>query len=61
MMMNSCLEFYILEFSEPLQRYLQNNLLTCHLPGQFSLSWQILLHWAAATLFGQAEIQNEKF
>ena len=30
-------------------------------PGQFSLSWQIFLHWAAATLKGHVELQNEFF
>jgi hypothetical protein len=29
-----------------------------NLPGQFSLSGQIFLHWAAATLKGLCEIQN---
>ena len=32
-----------------------------NLPGQFSLSGQILLHWAAATLKGLVEFQNKKF
>jgi hypothetical protein len=27
-------------------------------PGQFSLSGQIFLHWAAATLKGLVELQN---
>ena len=30
-----------------------------NLPGQFSLSGQIFLHWAAATLKGLDEFQNE--
>jgi hypothetical protein len=30
------------------------------LPGQFSLSGQIILHWAAATLKGLGEFQNKK-
>ena len=30
------------------------------LPGQFSLSRQFFLHWAAATLKGLVEFQNEK-
>ena len=32
-----------------------------NLPGQFSLSGQIFLHWAAATLKGLVEFQNKKF
>ena len=31
-----------------------------NLPGQFCLSWQIFLHWAAATLKGLGEFQNKK-
>ena len=31
------------------------------LPGQFSLSGQIFLHWAAATLKGLGEFQNKEF
>ena len=31
-----------------------------NLPGQFSPSGQIFLHWAAATLKGLEEFQNEK-
>ena len=31
------------------------------LPGQFSHSGQIFLHWAAATLKGLGEFQNKKF
>ena len=30
------------------------------LPGQFSLSGQIFLHWAAAILKGLGEFQNKK-
>ena len=30
-----------------------------NLPGQFSLSGQIYLHWAAATLKGLGEFQNK--
>jgi hypothetical protein len=32
-----------------------------NLPGNFSLSEQIFLHWAAATLKGLVEFQNKKF
>ena len=32
-----------------------------NLPGQFSLSEQIFLHWAAATLKGLVGFQNKKF
>ena len=31
-----------------------------NLPGQFSRSGQIFLHWAAATLKGLGEFQNKK-
>jgi hypothetical protein len=31
-----------------------------NLPGQFSLSGQIFLHWAAATLKGLVQFQNKK-
>jgi hypothetical protein len=31
-----------------------------NLPGQFSLSWQIFLHWAASTLKGHVGFQNKK-
>ena len=30
-------------------------------PGQFSLSGQIFLHWAAATMKGHVEFQNNFF
>ena len=33
--------------------------LTANLPGQFSLSGQIFLHWAAATLKGLGEFQKK--
>ena len=32
-----------------------------NLPGQFSLSGQIFLHWAAVTLKGLGKFQNKKF
>jgi hypothetical protein len=32
-----------------------------NLPGKFSLSGQIFLHWAAATLKGLGEFQNKNF
>ena len=32
-----------------------------NLPGQFSRSGQIFLHWAAATLKGHVGFQNKKF
>ena len=32
-----------------------------NLPGQFILSGQIILHWAAATLKGLGEFQNKIF
>ena len=44
---------FILKFYQPLR-------IPANLPGQFSLSGQIFLHWAAATLKGLVEIQNKK-
>ena len=35
--------------------------ITANLPDQFSLSRQMFLHWAAATLKGLGEFQNKKF
>ena len=35
--------------------------LPASLPSQFSLPGQIFLHWAAASLKGLVEFQNEKF
>ena len=55
MMVKSGLELFILKFNEPLQRYL----LTC--PVQFSLTGQIFLHLAAATLKRVGEFQKKKF
>ena len=34
--------------------------LPANLLGQFSLSWQIFLQWAAATLKGLVEFQNKR-
>ena len=51
MSVKSGLKFFILNFTEPLQRYL---------PGQFSPNGQIVWHWAAATLKGLGEFQNKK-
>ena len=57
MMMKRGLEFFILKFTEPLQRYL----LTCQansaLMGRFFGTGD----WAAATLKGLGEFQNKKF
>ena len=52
MMVKSGLDFQIL---------LALSELPDNLPGQFSLSGQISLHWAAATLKGLVEFQNKKF
>ena len=52
MMLKSGLKF-ILKFIEPLQRYIPANL-----PGQFSPSGQIFLHWAAADLKGLHQFQK---
>ena len=48
-MKKSCLEKIILKFQIQAP---------ANQPGQFSLSWQIFLHWAAATLKGLVEFQN---
>jgi hypothetical protein len=55
MMVKSGIEFFYLEI------LLAPSELPANLPGQFSLSGQIFLHWAAATLKGLVEFQNEKF
>ena len=54
--MKSGLEKIILKFNGGAQRYVPANL-----PGQFSLSGQIFLHWAAANLKAIAEFQNNFF
>ena len=51
-MVKSGLEFSILNFTRPPSEILVDLL------GQFSLSGQIFLHWAAATLKGLGELQN---
>ena len=56
MMVKSGLEKNILTFHVPLQRYVPANQ-----TGQFGLSGQIFLHWAAATLKGHVEFQNDFF
>ena len=48
MMVKSSLDFFYFEI-EP-----------ANLPGQFSISEQIFLHWAAASLKGLVEFQNEE-
>ena len=53
-MVKSGLEFFILKLNELLQRYL----LTCQANSSFL--GRFLLRWAAATLKGLAEFQNEK-
>jgi hypothetical protein len=50
MMVKSGLDFFILKFTEPLQRCL----LICQ-------ANSALLQWVAATLKGLAEFQNKKF
>jgi hypothetical protein len=54
MMVKSGLEFFILKFYQPLWP----SEMPANLPGQFSLSGQIFLHWAAATLKGHFKFQN---
>ena len=53
MMVKSGLVFYFEILLAPSE-------LPANLPGQFSLSGQLFLHWAAATLIGLVEFQNEK-
>ena len=53
MMVKRCLEFFFFEIPlAPLE-------IPANQPGQFSLSGQIFLHWAAATLKGHVEFQND--
>ena len=54
MMVKSGLEFFYFEI------LLASSELPANLPGQFSLSGQIFLHWALATLKGLVEFQNKK-
>ena len=54
-MMKSALEFFYFEI------LLAPSEIPANLPGQFSLSEQTLLYWAAATLKGLVEFQNQKF
>ena len=53
MMVKSGLVFYFEILQAPSE-------LLANLPGQFSLSRQLFLHWEAATLKGQVEFQNKK-
>ena len=52
-MMKNDLESFIFEIHHAPSEILANQ------PGQFSLSGQIVLHWAAATLKGLSEFQNK--
>ena len=52
--MKSGLEFFYFEI------LLAPSEVPANLPGQFSLSGQTFLHWAAATLKGQVEFQYKK-
>jgi hypothetical protein len=54
MMVKSGLVFFYFEM------LLAPSKLPANLPGQFSLSGQLFLHWAAATLEGLVEFQNKK-
>ena len=56
MMVKSGLEFYFEIQEAPSEIPASASLL-----GQFSLSRQMFLHWAAATLKGLVEFQNKKF
>ena len=55
MMVKHGLEFFILKFTKPLQRYL----LTCQ--ANLAFLGRFFLHWAAATLKGHVGFQNKKF
>ena len=55
MMVKSGLVFFYFEI------LLAPSELPANLPGQFSLSRQLALHWAAATLKGLVGFQNKKF
>jgi hypothetical protein len=55
MIVKSGLEFFILKF------LLAHSEIPANLPGQFSLSGQIFLHWAAETLKGLLGFQNKNF
>ena len=52
-MVKSGLEFFYFEIHQAPSE------IPANLPGQFSLSGQIFLHWAAATLKGLGEFQNK--
>ena len=54
MMMKNGLDFFFEIHRAPSE-------IPANLPGQFSLSGQIFLHWAAVTLKGLGEFQNKKF
>ena len=54
-MMKSGLDFFFFEIQRALSE------IPANLPGQFSLSGQIFLPWAAATLKGLGEFQNKQF
>jgi hypothetical protein len=54
MMVKSGLFFYFEILRAPLE-------IPANLPGQFSLSGQFFLHWAAATLKWLLGFQNKKF
>ena len=52
-MVKSGLELFILKFTEP------SSEIPANIPGQFNLSGQIFLHWAAATLKALGEFQKK--
>ena len=53
MVVKSGLDFFYFEIEQAPSE------IPANLPGQFSLSGQIFLHWAAAILKGLGEFQNE--
>ena len=55
---NSVLQFFFANFVIILITATE---ISAKLPGQFSLSGQIFLHWAAATLKGLSKFQHKKF
>ena len=54
-MMKSSIEFFYFDIHRAPSE------IPASLPGQFSLSGQTFLHWAAVTLKGLGEFQNKKF
>ena len=60
-MLNFCDVINCIFVHSPKQITLAPSEIPANLPGQFSLSGQIFLQWAAATLKGLVGFQNKKF